>query len=64
MTPPRASRAKQGGRTHTIMFVCGPSRDYFYGNPRPPQERGYFYFIECQEVQLRKRRRPRTVKTP
>ena len=49
-------------RRKRVIFVCGPSRDYFYGDPRPPQERGYFDFVEWQEAQLRKRHRPRTAK--
>ena len=55
--------AKRGlkEKRQRVVFVCGPSRDYFYGDPRPPQELGYFDFFEWQEAQLRKRRRPRKV---
>lgn len=41
-----------------IIFVCGPSRDYFYGDPKPPRKLGYFDFVEWQEAQFRKHRRP------
>ena len=51
-------RKKRKARKPPAIFVCGPSRDYFYGDPRPPQELGYFEFVEWQEAQLRKRRRP------
>ena len=42
------------------VFVCGQSRDYYHGDPPPPKERGYFDFIEWQDAQLRRRRRPRS----
>lgn len=50
---------KKGRRKRGVIFVCGPSKEYFYGDPRPPQEMGYMEFVEWQEAQLRKRRRPR-----
>lgn len=49
---------KKGQRKRTIIFVCGPSKEYFYGDPRPPKEMGYMEFVEWQEAQLRERRRP------
>ena len=46
--------------TKPIRFiVCGPSKEYYYGDPPPPKESGYMEFLEWQEAQLRKRRRPK-----
>jgi hypothetical protein len=42
-----------------VAFICGPSKEYYYGDKRPPYGAGYFDFIEWQEAQLRKRRRPK-----
>ncbi len=47
-------------RRTRVTFVCGPSRDYFYGDSRPPKACSYFDFMEWQVAQLRKRRRPTT----
>lgn len=51
---------KKDQRRKMTVLVCGPSKEYFYGDPRPPQEMGYMEFVEWQEAQLRKRRRPKT----
>lgn len=55
------SKPKKGRITRkSVVHICGPSRDYYYGDPRPPKAVGYFDFVEWQAAQLRKRRRPRT----
>lgn len=38
------------------VHICGPSRDYYAGDPRPPKEAGYFDFMEWQEAQIRNKR--------
>lgn len=40
-----------------IAIACGPSRQYYAGDPRPPRSAGYGEFIEWQEAQLRNRKR-------
>ncbi|MBF8297401.1 MAG: hypothetical protein HW395_58 [candidate division NC10 bacterium] len=42
------------------VMICVASKDYAFGDPRPPQERGYMEFMAWQEAQLRKQRRPET----
>lgn len=43
------------GRTVAIVTV---QQDYYYGDPQPPRSAGYGAFVEWQEAQFRKRRRP------
>lgn len=38
--------------------VCGPTGEYYLGDPQPPQSAGYGEFVEWQEAQFRKRKRP------
>jgi hypothetical protein len=45
-----------------VTFACGPSKSYFYGDPCPDKALGYMEFVEWQEAQLRKRRRPKEKK--
>ena len=40
-----------------IAIVCGPTKQYYAGDPRPPRSAGYGEFIEWQEAQLRNRKR-------
>ena len=42
-----------------VAFVCGPTRAFFYGDPHPGPDCSYFDFVEWQEAQFRKRRRPK-----
>lgn len=46
-------------RTPRTVFVCGPSTDYYYGDPQPSKGLGYMEFLEWQEAQLTRRRRPK-----
>lgn len=49
-------------RKGSVVFVCGPSKEYFYGDPCPDKALGYLEFCEWAEAQRRKRRRPKKKK--
>ena len=46
--------------TPVRCIVCGPSKEYAYGDPPPPKERGYMEFCEWQEAQLKRHRQKET----
>ena len=41
------------------IIVCGPTGDYYFGDPPPPYEAGFGEFVEWQEAQFRRKRRPK-----